>query len=167
MARIYISIGSNIQPQRYIKTGLAELRAHFGKLLLSSTYLTEAIGFKGDNFYNLVAGFDSNEEIYHIIHTLRAIEKNNDRQRTNNRFSARTLDIDLLLYDDLILENEDIKIPRDEIIKYAFVLLPLAEIAPTLKHPITGKSYAELWQTFDKKGQILKKIHLNDQVFKD
>lgn len=150
MARVYVSIGSNIEPLRYIRTGLAQMQQQFGSLTLSSVYESEAVGFEGDPFYNLVAGFDTDMEVHAVARTLRMIEKQNDRKRTGNRFSARTLDLDIVLYDDLILKDEEVELPRDEISQYAFVLLPLAEIAPNLKHPVTGQRLSELAQTFDK-----------------
>ncbi|MDM8569185.1 2-amino-4-hydroxy-6-hydroxymethyldihydropteridine diphosphokinase [Thiotrichales bacterium HSG1] len=158
MARVYVSLGSNIEPERYIKSGLNDMQQEFGKLILSSTYETKAVGFEGNNFHNLVAGFDSNLEVHAVANILKNIEANNDRQRTENRFSDRTLDLDILLYDDLLLKDDDLEIPRDEILKYAFVLLPLAEIAPTTKHPVIGQTYRELWQNFDKDEQQLLTI---------
>jgi len=163
MTRVYVSIGSNIEPLRHVRTGLADLRRHFGKLISSSVYETTAIGFEGDNFYNLVVGFDTDKGIYDVAHILRTIEKNHGRQRTSNRFSARTLDLDILLYNDLILNDDKVEVPREEIMKYAFVLLPLVEIAPTLRHPITGQSYTDLWQAFDNKGQFLKMINFTEE----
>jgi len=159
MARVYVSIGSNIEPQHYVRTGLADMRQHFCALTLSNVYESEALGFEGDNFYNLVAGFDTHYGVHKVAHTLRTIETNNGRQRTANRFNARTLDLDILLYDDLIIKDDKLEIPRDEIMKYAFVLLPLAEVAPTVKHPITGQSFAELWQAFDKREHFLKIVN--------
>jgi len=141
MARAYISIGSNIEPLRYIRSSIRTLREYYDKLILSSVYETEAVGFEGDNFYNLVVGFDTEMEVDKVIRTLKQIENDNNRQRTSERFSARTLDLDLLLYDNFIV--------KDEILKYAFVIMPLAEIAPRSVHPITKQSYKYLAQAFD------------------
>jgi len=147
MARVYISIGSNIEPLRYIRSSIRTLREYYDKLILSSVYETEAVGFEGDNFYNLVVGFDTEMEVDKVIRTLKQIENDNNRQRTSERFSARTLDLDLLLYDDFIV--------KDEILKYAFVIMPLAEIAPRSVHPITKQSYRYLAQAFDTTEQAI------------
>ncbi len=151
MARVYISIGSNIEPLRYIRSSIITLRKYYGKLILSSVYETEAVGFEGDNFYNLVVGFDTEMEVDKVIRTLKQIENDNNRQRTSERFSARTLDLDLLLYDDLIFKN-------DEILKYAFVIIPLAEIAPSSVHPIIKQSYRDLAQAFDTTEQAIWRV---------
>jgi 2-amino-4-hydroxy-6-hydroxymethyldihydropteridine diphosphokinase len=155
MARVYVSIGSNIGREQNIRSGVAELRAGFGELILSSVYESEAVGFAGDSFYNLVAGFDTALAPQQVAEQLRAIEERHGRVRNGPRFSSRTLDIDLLLYDDLVLHEGKLDIPRDEITRNAFVLWPLAEIAPQLKHPELGTSYAVLWESFDKASQPL------------
>jgi 2-amino-4-hydroxy-6-hydroxymethyldihydropteridine diphosphokinase len=160
MAQVYISIGSNIEPLRYIRASLVDLEQHYGTLTLSFVYESEAVGFEGNNFYNLVAGFDTKMDVHTVARTLRMIENNNGRQHTNNRFSARTLDLDILLYDDLVLKDNTLEVPRNEILKYAFVLLPLSKIAPTLKHPITNQSYAALWQAFNKEEHSLWRVNI-------
>ena len=116
----------------------------------SSIYESEAVGFIGDSFHNLIVGFDSDLDVKSVAKHLRQIELDSGRTRDCQKFSARTLDLDLILYGDLIVNDGRLQIPRDEIERYAFVLEPLAEIAPNEKHPITGKTYAQLWQAFDK-----------------
>jgi 2-amino-4-hydroxy-6-hydroxymethyldihydropteridine diphosphokinase len=146
----YISIGSNIDKEKHIPVSLKALTKLFGPLSLSSTYESDPIGFSGDAFYNLVAGFNSELAVQEIVDLLRQIELDNGRNRDCKKFSSRTLDLDLLLYGDLILNEGRIQIPRDEIERYAFVLEPLAEIAGHLRHPVTQLRYAELWEKFDK-----------------
>jgi 2-amino-4-hydroxy-6-hydroxymethyldihydropteridine diphosphokinase len=155
MARVYVSIGSNIGREQNIRAGVADLKTRFGPLLLSSVYESEAVGFAGDSFYNLVAGFDTALTPLQVAAELRAIEERHGRMRDGPRFSSRTLDIDLLLYDDLVLHEGKLQIPRDEITKNAFVLWPLAEIAPQLEHPQLGVSYGALWESFDRQSQPL------------
>lgn len=131
------------------------LQKHYGKLILSSVYESEAVGFDGDNFLNLVAGLNTDEDVHTVADTLRKIEDDNGRDRSGPRFSARTVDLDLLLYDDLVIQEQGLQLPRDEITKNAFVLLPLEEIAPQLIHPLSGNTMCDHWMNFDKDSQKL------------
>jgi 2-amino-4-hydroxy-6-hydroxymethyldihydropteridine diphosphokinase len=155
MARVYVSVGSNIERERHIRSGVAALRECFGPLTLSRVYESEAVGFSGDNFFNLVLGFDSRQGVQPVAAALRDIERAHARDRRAPRFSSRTLDLDLLLYGDLVLEQDGIRLPREEIIRYAFVLGPLAEIAGEMPHPVSGCSFSELWRRFPKDLQPL------------
>lgn len=146
----YISIGSNIEREKNVRSSLVALEKHFGRLVVSSVYESEPVGFTGDAFYNLIAGFDSNLEVKAVAKQLRQIELEHGRTRNSQKFSARTLDLDLILYGDLIIHDGRLQIPRDEIERYAFVLEPLAEIASDLKHPISGLTYGEMWSAFDR-----------------
>ena len=150
MSQAYVSIGSNIDKDKHIPAGLQTLARCFGELTLSSVYESEAVGFVSDVFYNLVVCFKTELSVKDVARQLRQIELDNGRTRDCQKFSARTLDLDLLLYDDLIINEGRLQIPRDEIEHYAFVLEPLAEIAPDLKHPISYLTYAQLWEQFDK-----------------
>jgi 2-amino-4-hydroxy-6-hydroxymethyldihydropteridine diphosphokinase len=155
MARIYISVGSNIEAEKNIRLATHALQDHYGKLILSSVYESEAVGFEGDNFLNLVAGVNTDEDVHTVAATLRKIEDDNGRDRSGPRFSPRTVDLDLLLYDDLILKEDGLELPRDEITKNAFVLLPLEEIAPQLIHPVSGNTMCDHWMSFDEESQKL------------
>ena len=155
MAKIYISIGSNIDAEKNIRLAIHALQDHYGKLILSSVYESEAVGFDGDNFLNLVAAVKTDEDVHTVVAVLRNIEDNNGRVRSGPRFSSRIVDLDLLLYDDLILKVDNLELPRDEITKNAFVLLPLDEIASQLIHPLSGKTICEHWLSFDKDSQKL------------
>ena len=158
MARIFISLGSNIDRAVNTRAGIQALRRHYGDLRLSSVYESEAVGFEGDSFYNMVIALNTDEDVNQVAATLRQIEDDFGRDRSVPKFSSRTLDLDLLLYDDLIVNEQSLQIPRDEILKRAFVLWPLAEVAPDLKHPIEKKSYATLWMEFDKSKEKLKPV---------
>lgn len=158
MATIYISIGSNIEPRQHIELALTDLRSSFTDVRASSLYESESVGFDGDNFINLVVCAQTDMGIQAVNQRLHEIEDQNGRDRSGPRFSSRTIDLDLLLYDDEIFAEGKLRIPRDEILHNAFVLLPLSELAPGRKHPQLGKTYLELWQSFDKDSQQLWRI---------
>lgn len=158
MADVFISVGSNIARNANIRGGIQLLREQYQELIISSVYESESVGFDGDNFFNLVVGFTTDEDVYAVHGKLREIEDTFGRDRTGPRFSSRTLDLDLLLYDDLVMKADGLELPRDEITKNAFVLWPLAEIAPDIKHPALGCTFAELWQAYDKDKQSLWSI---------
>lgn len=158
MAKIYISLGSNIDRDKNTRIGVRALQTRFGELELSSVYESEAVGFKGDAFYNMVIACHSDDDVFAVNQALAIIEDANGRDRSGPRFSSRTLDLDLLLYGDLILDERSLILPRDEILKNAFVLWPLAEIAPQRVHPLVKKSYEMLWDGFDKSKEQIKPI---------
>ncbi len=158
MACVYVSIGSNVRPAHNVRSCLRSLEATFGVLVVSSVYRTRAVGFEGEDFLNLVVGFDTGMEVHAVAAQLREIEAAHHRRRNTHKFSPRTLDLDLLLYDDVVLEEEGLSIPRDEITCYAFVLCPLAEIAGARRHPRLGISYEALWKAFDKQEGRLVRI---------
>lgn len=155
---MYISLGSNIEREANTRAGVMALREHYGELTLSSVYESESIGFAGGSFYNMVIGLQTSEPPGRVVQVLKQIEEQHGRLRQAKKLSSRTLDLDLLLYDDQVIHEAGVQIPRDEILKHAFVLWPLAEIAPQLRHPQQGQSYAELWRDFDKSKQQLKVV---------
>jgi 2-amino-4-hydroxy-6-hydroxymethyldihydropteridine diphosphokinase len=160
VTRGYISIGSNIDKDKNILASLKALEHLFGKLIVSSVYESDPVGFTGDTFYNVVVGFDSDLDVKTVAKHLRQIELDQGRTRDCKKFSARTLDLDLILYGDLILSDGRLQIPRDEIERYAFVLEPLAEIAGALQHPVSHLTYAEMWEKFDKSNLEQKRVEL-------
>lgn len=153
MARIYISIGSNIERDYYVRAGVQALQQHFAAVKLSSVYESEAVGFSGDAFYNMVAGADTDLTIAQCVALLKQIEDQYGRVRGAQKFCGRTLDLDLLTYDDVVC-NTPVILPRQEITENAFVLWPLAELAPDMLHPGSGQSYASLWQNYRKQQKL-------------
>lgn len=158
MARVYVSIGSNIDREQNIDAALRELSAAFSELEQSSVYESDAVGFDSAPFYNMVVGFRTDESPRAIQDSLHAIENRHGRLRTA-ALSARTLDLDLLLYDDLVMSEGKLVLPRDDIERYAFVLAPLAEIAGNARHPVSGVSYADMWAAFDDSRQALTRVN--------
>lgn len=161
MTRVYVSLGSNIDREQNIRGAVRALKQHYGQLALSRVYETPAEGFDGDAFYNLVAGFDTGETMEQVRQALAAIEAAHGRTRNGPRSGPRTLDLDLLLYGDLVRHDGGFDIPRGEIVKHAFVLGPLAEIAPELRHPETGETMARLWEGFDAARRRLAPVELD------
>ena len=157
----YISIGSNIDKHVNIPSSLQALANEFGNLQVSGIYESAAVGFSGDSFYNLVVSFQSNLPAKQVAKKLKQIELDHGRTRESQKFSPRTLDLDLILYGNQIISDGRLQIPRDEIERYAFVLEPLAEIAPEEKHPISGLTYLQMWDNFDKTDLQQHKIQLS------
>lgn len=148
MPRVWISVGSNIARERSVRAALWELGRTFGELVVSPIYETPAVGFDGDPFLNLVVGVETDRRPGELHAMLREIEARHGRTRDGAKFSARTLDLDVLTYGDAVTTEGGKPLPRDEILRYAFVLAPLADVAPDERHPQTGQRYADLWDGF-------------------
>jgi 2-amino-4-hydroxy-6-hydroxymethyldihydropteridine diphosphokinase len=143
--RAWLSLGSNLEAERHLRLALAELRARSGAVLVSPAYRFPAVGFDGPDFVNLAAGIDSDLDPSALNDWLHALEDRHGRRRDVPRFSSRTLDVDIVLFDDAIIDGPgNLQIPRKELAE-AFVLKPLAEIAPDLRVPGDGRTLAELW----------------------
>jgi 2-amino-4-hydroxy-6-hydroxymethyldihydropteridine diphosphokinase len=151
---IYVSVGSNIDKIKHTQAGIDAMRKAFGKLQLSSVYESESVGFEGHNFYNMAVKAYTKLSVAKTCSVLKQIEHDNDRQRADEKFAPRTLDLDLLLYDDEIIDSP-VVLPRPEILYNAFVLWPMAEIAGDRIHPIVKQSYQSLWDNYDKSQQRL------------
>lgn len=158
MFRVYVCIGSNVDREKNVALALEKLRTLFGDLHVSSIYESDSVGFDGDPFLNIVAGFDSGDSPRELISKFRGIESECGRTRDDPRFGPRTLDIDLLLYGDKIIDCDGLLVPRKEITRYAFVLRPLAEIAGQRRHPVIGQTYDRLWSEFDVSGQRAERV---------
>lgn len=149
MATVYVGIGSNIDPESNLHLGIRALRERYGELELSAVYRSNAIGFDGEDFLNLVARFESQESPQAICEQIETIHNLAGRDPGSGKWESRPLDIDLLLYNGLVMNEQPVRIPRKDVLEYSFVLRPLAELAPDLAHPVTGKTMLEHWQEFD------------------
>jgi len=148
MTRVYLGVGSNIERERYIVAGLDALQGLLGDLELSSVYDSAAIGFEGQAFLNLVVGIDTDWAVGELARRLRHIETEHGRPAKALPNSSRQLDIDILTYGNLAGVVDGVSLPREEILFNAFVLCPLAELAPMELHPMERKSYQALWSAY-------------------
>lgn len=156
---VYLSIGSNIEPEENLRLACRELSADFGELEMSPVYRNEAVGFEGGDFLNMVIGFSTQEEPEVLLEKLEQLHEQAGRQRqAGNPFCSRTLDLDLLLYGDLV--RRELKLPHGDIDKYDFVIRPLAEVAPEVKHPLSGKAMSDIWEDFDHECHPLERVEL-------
>ncbi|OUS16204.1 2-amino-4-hydroxy-6-hydroxymethyldihydropteridine diphosphokinase [Gammaproteobacteria bacterium 50_400_T64] len=153
--RVYLSLGSNIDREKNILACLDALAEHFGELIISPVYESESVGFTGDSFYNLVVGIDSALSVGELAVIMRDIEAANKRSRAGPKFGPRTLDIDILTCGELTGLVDGVDLPRDEVTENAFVLLPLVDIAPNDRHPISGKAYRDIATNFSGSEQKL------------
>ena len=149
MATVYVGLGSNIDPENNLHLGVRELRERYGELQLSAVYRNRSVGFDGDDFLNLVAEFESDDSPQVICEQIELIHNLSGRDRESGKWEARPLDIDLLLYNDLVVDERPVRIPRSDVLEYSFVLRPLAELAPSFVHPVTGRTMLDHWQEFD------------------
>lgn len=147
MPVVYLGLGSNTQPDHHLPLGVAELARRFTLVAVSSVYRNAAVGFDGPEFLNAVAGVKTEMTIASITRELNDIHDLAGRRRGKSAYESRTLDIDLLLYGDAVVPEW--RVPRADVLEYSFVLRPLAEIAPDLRHPVTGKTMAAHWSEFD------------------
>ena len=147
-ATVYLGLGSNVDAERNLGSALEYLENTFGEVELSPVYRSKAVGFSGDDFLNACARIQTTMRPNELKHWLAELENRHDRRRDLPKFADRTLDIDILLYGDLVGEFDGLELPRDEILKYAHVLKPLADLAGDVQHPVSGQSFSEHWHLF-------------------
>ena len=145
MPEVYVSVGSNVEPERHLRAAAVALADCYGLLRLSPVYRNRAVGFDGDDFYNAVIAFEADAPVAEVVAELDRIEAANGRRRGEEKFAPRTLDLDLLLYGDAVIEEGALRVPRAEITRYDFVLRPLLDLEPALAHPATGQPLADAW----------------------
>lgn len=160
MSIAYLGLGSNVDAVANITSGISALQETFGSVSLSPVYRSPAVGFDGNPFINLVALIQTDLQPTELKQYLNDLEDRHGRLRNVAKFSDRTLDIDILLYDDLYVMSPVLEIPRLEIMTFAHVLKPLADLAPDLEHPVYRKTMTEIWQEFSGPRAILELIDL-------
>jgi 2-amino-4-hydroxy-6-hydroxymethyldihydropteridine diphosphokinase len=158
--QVYVAAGSNVEPERHMRRAVAELEREFPGVRFSSWYRNRAAGFDGDDFINLVAGFSTELPVQAVLERLHAIESRCGRGRDAPRWAPRSMDLDVLLYGELLCELPELKLPRPDLLKRAYMLGPLAELAPEVRHPTAGLTIGELWQRFDREAHPLQRLAL-------
>jgi len=158
MPIVYLGLGSNLYAEENLRLAYRELRNRYSLQKLSAVYRSKALGFDGDDFLNAVACIETGLTPHDLCSELEIIHGAAGRNRTSERFSSRTLDIDLLLYDQLVLDDPPVRVPRTDVLNFSFVLGPLAEIAPDFRHPVSGKLISEHWREFDAASHPITKL---------
>lgn len=151
---VYLGLGSNIERERYLQQGLDALKKRFGDMDVSSVYESDAVGFKGDPFFNLVVGLYTTDSLRSVMDTVKRIESENDRVRGEEKFASRTLDIDILTFDNLSGTHEQLELPRQETLEQAYALAPFAEIATDFVLPGMTQSLGDIWENCDATDQV-------------
>ena len=158
---VLLSLGSNLQPERHLRAALEELRARFGTLRVSPAYRTPAVGFDGPPFLNNAALLHTGLALPELEAWLHALEDRHGRVRSGPRLADRTLDVDVVFYGDQVLRDAAgrVRIPRPEL-KHAFVLKPLADIAPDFVDPLSGRTLAALWRDHPQHDEAFEQVSL-------
>ena len=163
MSSLHLNIGSNQDKRKNIRLALDSLEHHFTKITTSSLYESPSEGFIGGNFYNIGVNVETDKNINEVVNILHGIENSLGRDRNLPKFSSRIIDLDLVLYDDDI--DDKLNIPRRDILKYAFVLAPLAELNPNDIHPQERVSYLALWKGFQSSMEFELNQYNIDKLF--
>lgn len=158
MPEVYVAAGSNVKPEENLARAVRELQAQFPGVRFSPWYRNSAVGFSGDDFINLVAGFDTQLPLGEVLERLHAIETLCGRPRGAPRWAPRSMDLDVLLYGDLVCDEPGIRLPRPDLLRRAYMLGPLAALAPQVMHPTEKRRIAELWQDFDRAAHPLQAL---------
>jgi 2-amino-4-hydroxy-6-hydroxymethyldihydropteridine diphosphokinase len=148
MPDVYVAAGSNAEPEKNLARALDELEQAFGDLALSPAYRNHAVGFAGPDFINLVVGFSTVAAPAQVKQTLERIEALCGRPRNAPKWGPRTMDLDILMYDQVVSDEPGLLLPRPDLLHRAFMLKPLADLAPDLQHPTQHRSIGELWAEF-------------------
>ncbi len=161
MGTVYLGLGSNESPKANLRLAVRELRKRYGELAISPVYQSAAVGFDGADFLNLVVSLQSDQSPLAMCDEIELIHNLAGRVRGSDKWESRPLDIDLLLYNDLVIDERPVRVPRADILLYSFVLRPLAELAPDQVHPVTGRTMLEHWQEFDVSSHPLQETNVD------
>ena len=147
--RAYVSGGSNLDAERNLVIAARALRARHPGTRFSRCYRNAAIGFEGPDFINFVAEVPVAGTPALLKGELECIETQCGRTRDAPKWAPRAMDLDILLFGDVVQDVPGLKLPRPDLVRWAFMLGPLAELAPDLVHPLQQRRIGELWDEFD------------------
>ena len=160
MTAVYVAAGSNVEPIANLRRALDALAAHYPGLRASRAWRNRAVGFDGDDFVNLAVGFETGEDVRAVLGRLHEAEAACGRARNAPKWAPRSMDLDILLYGDLVCDAPGLVLPRPDLLRRAYMLGPMAELAPDLVHPVEQKSMAELWARFDRDAHRMEPVDL-------
>lgn len=158
---VYVAAGSNVDAERNLAKALDLLAERFGAPVISNAYRNAAVGFEGPDFVNLVVGFETRDPVLEVIAALRQIEEQCGRPRDAPKWAPRSMDLDILLYGDLVSDEPALELPRLDLLRRAYMLRPLAEIAGEVVHPLARCPIADLWREFDQQAHVMTVVNLN------
>lgn len=158
MREVLVAAGSNVDPVRHLARAARAMAARFPGLRLSRAYRNKAVGFVGEDFVNLVAAFETELSPREVLGILHGIEAECGRTREAPKWAPRTMDLDLLLFGDLQLDEPGLRLPRPDLLKRPYMLGPAAEVAPDAVHPVEQATLSELWLRFERDAQA-KGVH--------
>ena len=161
MPRVHVAIGGNVEPARWFPVAARELRRRFPDVRFSSCYKNPAFGFEGADFFNAAAGFDTAASADEVLAHCHEVEALCGRRRDDPKWAPRVMDIDLLLYGELVVEAASYRLPRPDLLRRCYMLRPLAEIAPGLRHPLTGREIADHWRELEREPHMLERLALD------
>ena len=148
MTQVLVAAGSNVEPLANLRRALDSLAAHYPALRRSTAYRNRAVGFEGEDFINLVVGFDTGDDVRTVIEHLHEAETLCGRARNAPKWAPRSMDLDILLFGERVCDEPGLVLPRPDLVRRAYMLGPAAEIAPDTVHPTLGVTLAELWRNF-------------------
>lgn len=160
MTRVFVAAGSNVEPVRNLHRALDVLARHYPALRCSGAYRNPAAGFEGQDFVNLVVGFETDEDVRTVLAHLHEAEAACARPRDAPKWAPRTMDLDILLYGDTIVSEPGLVLPRPDLVRRAYMLGPMAELEPGLRHPVLGATMHDLWAAFDRDAHPMRPVEL-------
>jgi 2-amino-4-hydroxy-6-hydroxymethyldihydropteridine diphosphokinase len=145
MSEAFVAVGSNVNPESHLRRAACALHERFSEVRFSGCYRNPAFGFEGADFLNAVAGFDTTLPVETLLRELRAIENECGRTPADPKWGPRAIDLDLLLFGQFVGQGPGYTLPRPDLTRRAYMLGPLAELAPAYPYPPAGPTVGELW----------------------